>query len=338
MIGYFLVIFAVGALANRRPLLGLRATLYLVPLYLVNLVPPVASMTVGWEGGWILGLAGAAAGAAGGVAAGWLLTRWTLPDIEKNRPRERARAILLPIAFAVLFALFGTYNWAHEAATLDQAWVIGIGWILLALPGALVGRPFLGLLVASPLVLLTLVPVVASMTVGWEGGWIFGIAGAAIGAALGAVKGWLFNRWIMPEYDKRRARESAVQPPSSTDGTGSSESTAEQDAEPFVCPTCTAPLKKGLLFCKRCGTLKWPDTVGTLVVGLLFVGLGALTLWGSYYIASTVASWIVYVLGTGIMAICAATDVAIVTDIGRAKQLASSWRRNGSLDGNGHKP
>src|SRR5262249_53175582 len=131
---------------------------------------------------------------------------------------EPARAAQLPLVFAVLLALFGAYFWAQEPATLDQAHEIGIGWILLALsglalPGALVGRPFLGLLVMSPLVLLILVPVVASMTVGWQGGWVLGIAGAVVGAAGGAVQGWLFNRWIMPEYDKRRAHVNAVRPP-----------------------------------------------------------------------------------------------------------------------------
>jgi hypothetical protein len=46
---------------------------------------------------------------------------------------------------------------------------------------------------------------------------MLGIAGAAVGATAGTVNGWLFNRWIMPEYDKRRARERAVQPPGSSD-------------------------------------------------------------------------------------------------------------------------
>jgi hypothetical protein len=181
----------------------------LAPFYLVELVPPVASTTVTWEGGWVLGIAGAAAGVAAGAATGWLFTRWTLPDI-KNRHPERGKATQLPIVFAALFALFGAYSWAIKWLTLDHAWGIGLGWILLALPGALVGRPFLGLLVMSPFVLVTLVPLVASMIVGWEGGWVDGIAGAAVGAAAGAVMGWLFKRWIMPEYDKRRARESTA--------------------------------------------------------------------------------------------------------------------------------
>jgi hypothetical protein len=227
-IGYFLVIFAVaGALGRGRPLHGLRELVYLLPFYLVGLIPNVASMTVGWQGGWLLGIAGAAVGAPAGTAAGWLFARWALPEVE-NRDRQRRRAIVLPIAFAVLFAIFGAYSWAIEWLTPEHAWVIGVGWILLALPGALVGRPFLGLLVAFPFVLVTLLPLVASMTVGWEGGWLIGIAGAAVGAAAGAVKGWLVNRWIMPEYDKRRARESAVRPPGSTDGPGSSASMAER--------------------------------------------------------------------------------------------------------------
>ena len=84
------------------------------------------------------------------------------------------------------------------------------------------------MLTALPFVALQLVPLVASMTVAWEGGWIPGIAGAAAGAAAGAVNGWLYNRWIMPEYDKRRARQRAVRPPGLTDGPGSSGSMAER--------------------------------------------------------------------------------------------------------------
>jgi hypothetical protein len=184
---------------------------------------------------------------------------------------------------------------------------------------------------------MTLIPPLASMTVGWEGGWNLGIAGAAAGAAAGAVMGWLFNRWIMPEYDRRRARESAIRPAGSTDEPESNGSMAEPCAELLICPTCAAPLReKGTLFCKRCGTVSWSDTVGILVVGLFFIGLGALVSLGSYFIASSVASWLVYVLGAGIMALCAAFCVAILTDIGRARQLASSWRRNrsnGNSDG-----
>jgi hypothetical protein len=301
-------------------------------------------MTVGWEGGWVLGFAGAAAGAAAGVVMGWVFTRWALPDLEK---REPARASL-PLVFAVLFALFGAYYWAHEAATLDQFWEVGIGWILLALfflalPGTLVGRPFLGLLVMSPLVLVIMVPVVVSATVGWEGGWFLAIAGAAVGAAAGAVNGWLLGRWIMPEYEKRRARQSAVRPPGSTGAPGSGGSMAEQCAEPSICPTCKASLRekglllreRGMLFCKRCGTINWSDIAAALVGLLFFMGLGALAVWGSYSIAWTVASWIVIVLGVGVLAICILAFIVVVTDIGRARRLASSWRHNGSLDGNG---
>jgi hypothetical protein len=88
--------------------------------------------------------------------------------------------------------------------------VIGLAWLFLGIPGALVGRPILGLVVMSPLLLVLLVPPAAVLTVGWEGGWIAGIVGATIGAAAGAVQGWSFNRWIMPEYDNRRARQNAV--------------------------------------------------------------------------------------------------------------------------------
>jgi hypothetical protein len=223
----FLFFFALaGALGRGKPFHGLREPLFLVPVYLAQLVPSVASMVVAWEGGWILGIAGAAVGAAAGAAMGWLFARWTLPEIE-NRPREHRR-VALPMAFAGLFAVFGAYNWAITWLTPDQAWGIGVVWILLALPGALVGRPVLGLLVVTPLVLLMLIPPVVSMTVGWEGGWILGIAGAAVGVAAGVAMGWLFNRWIMPEYDKRRARDRAVRPPGSTDGPGLSESIAER--------------------------------------------------------------------------------------------------------------
>jgi hypothetical protein len=204
-----LLLFAVvlpGILARKNPLHDLRNFgLPVAPWYLVELVPQIGSMTVGWEGGWLLGIAGAAVGAAAGVVVGWLFARWTLPDIE-NRRRHATKASLLPMAFAVLFALFGAYNWALEWLTPDQAWAVGVLWILLALPGALVGRPFLGLLVMSPLVVVVLIPLVGSMTAGWEGGWALGVVGAAAGAAAGAATGWMFKRWIMPEYDKRRAQ------------------------------------------------------------------------------------------------------------------------------------
>jgi hypothetical protein len=162
-------------------------------------------MMVGWTGGWVLGSWGAAVGAAAGAAAGWLFSQWTLPEIQ-NRPSVRRRAILLPTAFAVLFAIYGAHNWASVWLTPDLAWAMGLFPLVFAFLGGLVGRPFLGMLTALPLVALQLVPLVASMTVGWEGGWMSGIAGAGAGAAAGAMNGWLYNRWIMPEYDKRRER------------------------------------------------------------------------------------------------------------------------------------
>ena len=70
-----------GAMVSRKPVAGLRLPLALVPFYLVALVPPVASATVGWEGGWIFGLAGAAAGAGAGTLSGWLFLRWILPEM-----------------------------------------------------------------------------------------------------------------------------------------------------------------------------------------------------------------------------------------------------------------
>ncbi len=88
-VGFFLFLFVLGgALAKGRPFQGLRTQLYLVPVYLVNLVPSIVATTVGWEGGWNLGIAGAAAGATAGAAAGWLFHRWALPETE-NCPNER---------------------------------------------------------------------------------------------------------------------------------------------------------------------------------------------------------------------------------------------------------
>jgi hypothetical protein len=218
VIGYGLILFALaGAMGTGRLLRRLREPLYLVPFYLVQQIPPIVAMTVGWEGGWLRGIAGAAVGAAAGASAGWLMARWALPEIEKRGPGRR-RAILLPTGFAALFAFFGAYNWGVEWVTPAHAWAIGVLWVGLAIPGALVGRPLLGLLVMSPLVLVTAIPLVATLTVGWAGGWICGIAGAAVAAAAGAVQGWAFNRWIMPEYDKRRAHEARLRPPASTHG------------------------------------------------------------------------------------------------------------------------
>jgi hypothetical protein len=227
-IGSFLFIFALPGLLAGKPRSGLLTALQIVPIYLVGLVPPAVSMTVGWwDGGWVLGVAGAAAGAAAGAVTGRLFVRWTLPEAE-NRPSVRRRAILLPITFAVFLAIYGARNWAFVWLTPDHAWAIGLFPLVFAFLGGLVGRPFLGMLTALPVVPLQLVPLVASMAVGWDGGWTLGIAGAAVGAAAGAVNGWLFNRWIMPEYDKRRARESAARPPGSTDGPASSGSMAER--------------------------------------------------------------------------------------------------------------
>lgn len=211
-IGLALLTFSLpGLLQRKSPLRELRN--FVLPwasLYLVGLVPFVASMTVEWEGGWLLGIAGTAAGAAAGAVTGWVFARWTLPDLEKSQ-REPGKGGLLPAAFAVLFALFGAYNWGIEWLKPGEVWAIGVGWLLLAVPGALVGRPFAGLLAMSPFVLVALVPLAGSMTVGWDGGWVLGIAGAAVGAAAGAVNGWMFNRWIMPEYGKRRARTNAAE-------------------------------------------------------------------------------------------------------------------------------
>jgi hypothetical protein len=207
---FFCVLSSV--LAGKGLINGLKMPVALLPLYILGLVPSVVSMTVEWQGGWLLGFAGAATGAAAGAGMGWLLYRWgLLSETDKdNPPSKRRRAIMLPIAFAVLLSVCGAYTWAVEWAPPDDAWAIGLAWLFLGIPGALVGRPILGLVVMSPLLLVLLVPPAAVLTVGWEGGWIAGIVGATIGAAAGAVQGWSFNRWIMPEYDNRRARQNAV--------------------------------------------------------------------------------------------------------------------------------
>jgi hypothetical protein len=201
-----------SVLAGKGLIEGLKMPVALLPLYILSLVPSVVSMTVEWHGGWLLGFAGAATGAAAGAGMGWLHFRWgLLSETDKdNPPSKRRRAIMLPIAFAVLLSVCASYTWAVEWAPPDDAWAIGLAWLLLGIPGALVGRPILGLIVMSPLLLVLLVPSAAVVTVGWEGGWIAGIVGATIGAAAGAVQGWSFNRWIMPEYDNRRARQNAV--------------------------------------------------------------------------------------------------------------------------------
>jgi hypothetical protein len=220
-IGFWLFIFVLpGALVNpKKAFQGLRFPLLLLPLYLVaEVFPAIVSMTVGWDGGWMLGLTGAATGAVVWAAVGKLFVRWELPE-NQNYPSERTRTITLPIAFAVLFACFGAYNWASAWLTLDQAWAIVLFPLVFAFLGALVGRPLLSMLAASPLVLVHLVPLIATLTVGWAGGWPLGIAGAVAGMVAGAANGWMYNRWIMPEYDKLREREKAGRPPGSTDGT-----------------------------------------------------------------------------------------------------------------------
>ena len=123
--------------------------------------------------------------------------------------------------FAVLNAFYLAYLWGGEGLKPEQTWVIGVCWLALSITGALVGRPLLGLLVMSPFVLVTLVPTFASITVGWEGGWILGTAGAVLGAAAGVSTGWMFNRRIMPLYDKQHDREKAARMSNSTEGPGS---------------------------------------------------------------------------------------------------------------------
>ena len=198
-----------SVLAGKGIINGLKMPAALLPLYILGLVPSVLSTTMEWPGGWNFGIAGAVTGAGAGAAMGWLLCRLgLLTDLEKDKPpSKRRRAIMLPVTFAVLLSLCGAYTWAIEWVNMEHAWAIGLAWLLLAIPGALVGRPVLGLAVMSPLVLMILVPLAAMQTVGWEGGWVVGIAGAIIGAAAGVLQGWSFNRWIMPEYDKLRERQ-----------------------------------------------------------------------------------------------------------------------------------
>jgi len=155
--------------------------------------------------------------------------RWIVAgDVVPGGPQVGAGAPVaaprLPwvVLFAVIFAALCAYHWAtawpvKSLATfmMDQARALGLFLFVFALPGILARRsPFPDLrnfaLPLAPFYLVELVPPVASTTVTWEGGWVLGIAGAAVGAAAGAVMGWLFKRWIMPEYDKRRARESTA--------------------------------------------------------------------------------------------------------------------------------
>ncbi len=217
-IGVLLVFFVIlvwPGVYTGRTFQGLRSSLFIIPVYLVGWVPSLVSLAVEWKGGWMLGTLGGAAGVAAGAAMGWMLTRWTLPEADK-RPK-RARNVL-PVVCAVPFACYVAYVWGTEWLKPEQTWAIGVCWLALAMTGALVGRPLLGLAVWSPFVLVPLVPTVASITVGWEGGWILGTAGAVLGAASGVATGLIFNRRIMPEYDKLHAREKAARMPNSTDG------------------------------------------------------------------------------------------------------------------------
>jgi hypothetical protein len=110
-----------------------------------------------------------------------------------------------------------------------------------------------------------------------------------------------------------------------------SRSMAKQGAEPIPCPTCTATLDKRARFCERCGTINW-SAIGALLGGLVVcTGLGALAFWGSSSIAWPVVSQIAFVLGVFLLAISVLGLFAVITEFGRARQLASSWRRTGSL-------
>jgi hypothetical protein len=148
---------------------------------------------------------------------------------------QSASMVFLGLFGAALSAWIWASAWtARPVATFfrDQAWMVGFFLFHFILGGALAkGRPFRGVraqLGYVPLYLVNLVPSVVVMAVGWEGGWIPGIAGAAAGATAGAVNGWLYDRWIMPEYDKRRERERAIRRPRSADGPGSSGAMAER--------------------------------------------------------------------------------------------------------------
>ena len=148
---------------------------------------------------------------------GWLFALWDLRETQDLPPVVRGPRV--PIAFAVLYALFGAYSWATTSlATAGEAWTIALFPIVFAFLGLLVGKPFLSMLTALPVVPVQLVPIVASLTVGWGGGWALGMAGALAWAAAGAANGWLYDRWIMPEYEKQRARQMAARQPGSTNG------------------------------------------------------------------------------------------------------------------------
>jgi hypothetical protein len=215
-LGLFVFASVVGSVLARKGFFhGLRFPLMLVPIYVMGLVPYVASPAGGWEGGWLFGIAGAAAGAVAGAVTGWLFALWDLQEAQD--PPPVVRGLRVPVSFAVLFALFGAYSWATTSlATLGDAWAIALFLIVFAFLGVLVGKPVLSMLTALPLVPLPLVPIVASLTVGWGGGWALGMAGAVAGAAAGAANGWLYDRWIMPEYEKLRARQMAARQPGTT--------------------------------------------------------------------------------------------------------------------------
>jgi hypothetical protein len=238
------------------------------------------------------------------------------------------------------FAAFCAYHWATTApatplAELESgAWSLGLFLIFLTLMNFNIMKPFLSLLkpfVLLLLVLVVFVPDVAPAMVEWRGGWLIGIAGAAAGAAAGAVFTWLFMLLALRESENDGGRGRADWPPGSTSGPESSGSMAEQRAEPSTCPTCTAPRKDGLLFCKRCGTMNQLEMASLQFVVILFLGLGALALWGSYSIASPVLSWMVFVLGLVLLGFFGLAFIVNQSALVRASQLASSWRRTGSL-------
>ena len=106
------------------------------------------------------------------------------------------------ILFALIAAALTAYVWARTCPAkplatflVDEARTIGSLLIVFALPGALVGRsPFTelrnyALPWAAMYLVGELVPAVVSLTVGWEGGWLLGIAGAGRGGGGGGGGG-----------------------------------------------------------------------------------------------------------------------------------------------------
>lgn len=123
---------------------------------------------------------------------GFLLVIFVLPStLVRRKPVQGLRSLFCIVPLCLL----------------GLVWIIGLFPLVFAFLGAFVGRPFMAMISALPLVAVQLIPLVASLTMGWEGGWTLGIAGAAAGAVAGAANGWLYNRWIMPEYDKHHARQ-----------------------------------------------------------------------------------------------------------------------------------